>query len=68
MITVRDCPSLIHFETKEPEKIVPICQGLELPSVQAYAKRINPDIVVTMPIMPPRKSSNDICCQFEFKL
>ena len=68
VVTVRDCPALIRFEKREPEKIVHICQELELPSAIAYVKQFNPDIEVTMPIMPPRKSPKDICCRFEFKL
>ncbi|MFC1943947.1 DUF6125 family protein [Chloroflexota bacterium] len=68
LITIHRCPGLLRFESKEPERIPSICQVLEPASANAYAKAINPDIVVTMPTMPPRKSPDDICCQFEFKL
>jgi hypothetical protein len=68
VITVTRCPGLLRFERKEPERIKSICHVLEPASAQAYAKAINPDIVVTMPTLPPRKSPDDICCQFEFKL
>ena len=68
LITVRDCPTLRRFERKEPHRIVPICQVMEPASASAYARQLNPDIVVTMPVMPPRKGPEDICCQFEFKL
>ena len=68
LLTIKNCPALVRFETKEPERIESICRVLELASAKSYAKAINPDIVVTMPTMPPRKSPNDICCQFEFKL
>ena len=68
VVTVKHCPALVRFETKEPERIPFICGVLELESAEAYAKAINPDIKVTMPTVPPRKSPNDICCQFEFKL
>jgi hypothetical protein len=68
VLTIRRCPALLRFESKEPEMIEPICQVMELASAKAYAKQINPDIVVTMPKMPPRKSPDEICCQFEFKL
>ncbi|MFC1944820.1 DUF6125 family protein [Chloroflexota bacterium] len=68
VITIRDCPTLRRFERKEPQRIVPICQVMEPASASAYARQLNPGIVVTMPIMPPRKDPHDICCQFEFKL
>jgi hypothetical protein len=68
ILTIKRCPALIRFETKEPEMIEPICQVMELASARAYANEINPNIVVTMPKMPPRKSPDEICCQFEFKL
>lgn len=68
LLTVKRCPALLRFERKEPEMIEPICQVMELASAKAYAKHINPSIVVTMPKMPPRKSPDEICCQFEFKL
>jgi hypothetical protein len=68
VLTIKHCPALLRFESKEPERIEPICQVMELASAKAYAKQINPDIIVTMPKMPPRKSPDEICCQFEFKL
>ncbi|MFC1944374.1 DUF6125 family protein [Chloroflexota bacterium] len=68
LMTVTHCPGLLLYESREPDKMVSICQVMELASATAYAKSINPDIVVTMPKVPPRQSPDDVCCQFEFKL
>lgn len=31
-----------------------------------WVKLFNPDIEVNYPVLPPRKSKDDICCKFEF--
>jgi len=45
-----------------------ICGKSEPASFQMLAKAINPNIVVTPLKLPPRKSKDEIACQFEYKL
>lgn len=63
------CPGLSFFERKQrPERIMPVCHELEPASMRAYAALINPDMVVTPLKLPPRKSPDEISCQWEFKV
>jgi hypothetical protein len=69
IFTVYRCPGLSFFERKQrPERIMPVCHELEPASMGAYAALINPDMVVTALKLPPRKSPDEISCQWEFKL
>jgi len=66
IVTVKQCRSLLFFESKAPERIEPICHRLE---PQVMAKYVaNPKIKVTPLKLPPRKSPEEIACQWEFKI
>lgn len=64
--TVTRCRSLEFFEAKEPERIFHVCHVNEPQIWRKYL--INPKIRVTPLKLPPRKSSEDIACQWEFKM
>lgn len=66
IMTVKQCRSLLFFESKAPERIEPICNGLERQVMAKYVA--NPNIKVTPLKLPPRKSPDDIACQWEFKI
>ena len=49
-----------------PERIKWVCHVVEPQAVAKYLN--NPKIKVTPLKLPPRKSPDEICCQWEFKL
>ncbi|MFC1943960.1 DUF6125 family protein [Chloroflexota bacterium] len=68
IFTVYRCPGLSFFERKRPERILPVCVELEPRCIRSYAAQINPDIKVDILKLPPRKSEDEIACQWEFTL
>jgi len=66
VMTVKQCRSLLFFESQAPERIDPICNGLERQVMAKYVA--NPNMKVTPLKLPPRKSPDDIACVWEFKL
>ena len=66
MVTIRKCRTLEYLEAREPERIVPMCHVLGKPVMEKYL--INPNIQVTPLKLPPRKSKDEIACQWEFKI
>lgn len=65
--TCTKCVVLEFFEkTNQPERIHAFCQILEKAASEAYT--CNPKIKITALKLPPRKSPDEICCQFEYKL
>jgi len=66
IMTVTRCRTLDYFEKAEPERIEPMCHQMEKPVIEKYL--VNPRIKVTPLILPPRKSPEEIACQWEFKL
>ena len=68
IFTVTRCKFLDEMERAGQgfEKL--ICGKSEPASFQMLAKAINPNIVVTPLKLPPRKSKDEIACQFEYKL
>ena len=66
ILTVKQCRSLLFFESKAPERIEPICHGLERQVMAKYVA--NPRIKTTPLKLPPRKSPEEIACQWEFKI
>jgi hypothetical protein len=60
------CAVLEFFEKAAPERIEYFCHKLEPQVMEAYFN--NPKIKVKPLKLPPRKSSEDICCRFEIKL
>lgn len=64
--TIPRCRSLEFFEAKEPERIKHVCHINEKRIIERYL--VNRKIKVTPLKLPPRKSPDDIACQWEFKL
>jgi len=64
--TVTKCRTLDYLEKNDPERIEPVCYRLEKQIMERYL--INPKIKVTPLKLPPRKSPEEIACQWEFKL
>lgn len=66
ILTVAKCRTLDYLEKAEPERIQPVCHVLEKPIMEKYL--VNPRIKVTPLLLPPRKSPEEIACQWEFKI
>lgn len=64
--TVHQCANLVELEENAPEMIGPFCTVMD-----AFAFKVilnNPKIKITLLKPPPRKSPDDIACQWEFKI
>jgi len=69
IMTVSKCKSMEFYERHGDDKgMNNLCERLEPPIFDAICKAINPDMKMTPIILPPRKSKDDICCQWEIKL
>ncbi len=68
MFTVTYCPTLAALEEEGEGREGEICNLVEPRILGAYAASFNPDIEVKCLKSPPRKSRDDICCQWEFRL
>jgi len=64
ILTMHDCAPLQHFEKAEPERIQWMCRMVEEQAM--FHSRANPNMQVKVLKLPPRKSPDDIACQFEF--
>jgi len=68
LFTVTYCPTLDALEQEGKGRENEICNIVEPRIMKAYASAFNPDIEVKCLKSPPRKSRDDICCQWEFRL
>jgi hypothetical protein len=71
IMTIKVCPTLLYWEKKGDQKSIEhVCSvgGIEELSIIEYAKYVNPDIKIVPLKLPPRKSKDDIACQWELKL
>ncbi|MDD5094139.1 MAG: DUF6125 family protein [Dehalococcoidia bacterium] len=66
--TVLHCPTLIGLEKEGEGREKRICQKWDRKCKQLLADFFDPRIKATALKLPPRKSKDDICCQWEFKL
>jgi len=65
-LTANRCPVVDQFEGLElPDILGDFCKAC-YGAIEQNAKNYNPDIVTTCLALPPRKSSDDICCKLEF--
>jgi len=64
--TTKRCRSLEYFEEKCPERIQHVCHVTEPVLYKNYM--LNPKLKITPLKLPPRKSKDDICCQWELKI
>lgn len=68
VLTVVHCPTLVALEEEGEGRDESICQVVETKFFKDFASSFNPDIGVKYLKIPPRKSKDEICCQWEFKL
>ncbi len=71
IFTIKKCPTLLFWEKRGDTKsmnIVCSVGGMEEITIQEYANIINPDIKISALKLPPRKSADDIACQWDIKL
>lgn len=66
--TVTRCPTLLALEKEGEGRESRICRQVETKLFEIRARAINPKMKVTALKMPPRKSKDDIACQWEFRL
>ena len=66
LFTVTYCPTLDALEGEGRGREEEICKVVEPKIMKAYASSLDPDIIVRCLKSPPRKSKDDICCQWEF--
>ena len=64
--TIPRCKTLEVFEKSSPERIEPMCEVLEPAVIEKYL--INPKIKLNALKLPPRKSKDEIACQWEITL
>jgi len=68
ILTITRCPTLEALEKEGKSRENEICHIIEPNVLKYYASFFNPSISIKCLKSPPRKSENDICCQWEFKL
>jgi hypothetical protein len=66
--TVTRCPTLLALEKEGEGRESRICGQVETKLFEIRAKAINPKMKVTPLKLPPRKSKDEIACQWEFRL
>ena len=66
ILTVTGCPTLNALEKEGGGREDEICNIVEPRVLKGYASYFNPDIGVKCLKSPPRKSKDEICCQWEF--
>lgn len=69
ILTIKRCLGLEYYERKgEVELQKHACEVLDVEGFQQAAHLFNPKIKCTPLKLPPRKSKDEIACQWEFKL
>jgi len=68
VLTVTYCPTLLALEKEGEGREERICQQLEPKLFKMQADFFNPEIQVRALKLPPRKSKDEVPCQWEFKL
>jgi len=66
LFTTTYCPTLDALEEEGRGREEEVCKIVEPRIMKAYASALDPDIKVRCLKSPPRKSRDDICCQWEF--
>ena len=67
-LTVTHCPTLDALEKEGEGRENQICDRVDRKLFKEYAAFFEPAIEVTCLKLPPRKSKEEICCKWEFKL
>ncbi len=66
LFTTTYCPTLDALEEEGRGREGEICRVVGPKIMKAYAFALDPDIKVRCLKLPPRKSKDEICCQWEF--
>jgi len=66
--TVTYCAALERYERYAPEIIRTLCHDVEVPAAEAQCRVLHPRMKMTPLKLPPRKSPDEIACQWEFKI
>jgi len=66
ILTITHCPTLVALEREGQGREQKICQMLEPKLFRLIADFFNPEIEVKALKLPPRKSQDEIACQWEF--
>jgi hypothetical protein len=70
IVTIRNCTGVLYWERHEGTAWLMewACHKLAQEGWPMIAHWINPNIKCTALKLPPRKSKDDICCQWEYRL
>ena len=68
ILTVIQCPTLEALEKEGEAREKTFCKDVGVTIFKAYVDCFNPQIEVNHLMLPPRKSKDEIACQWEFKL
>ena len=66
--TVTYCAALERYEKYAPEIIETLCHKVEVAAAEAQVRILHPRMKMTALKLPPRKSLDEIACQWEFKI
>lgn len=67
-VTFDKCPTLLALEKEGSGRESQICSDMEQELFKTIAHHFNPKIKVAALKLPPRRSVDDICCKWEFKI
>lgn len=67
-LTVHKCPTLEALEKEGEGRDKIHCKAIEVPMMDLYAKTFNPKMSGSCLKIPPRRTKNESCCIWEFKL
>ena len=68
VLTITRCPTLEALEKEGERREETICKLVEPVIFKKYAEFFNPNMKVRYLKLPPRRSKEEICCQWEFKV
>lgn len=68
VLTIAHCPTLEALEKEGEGRERTICKLVDAMIYKKYAEFFNPNMEVRHLKLPPRKSKEEICCQWEFKV
>ena len=68
VLTVTHCPTLQALEKEGEGREERICRVVDVDYFRKCGKHFNPNIEVTALKLPPRKSRDEICCQWKVEL
>jgi hypothetical protein len=67
-VTFAKCPTLLALEKEGSGREEQICRVMEPELFETIAHHFNPKMKVAALKLPPRRSVDDICCKWQFKI